>query len=251
MLGVLHESDSALVGASVSASSSDSSYPVANIQGTPVSQPWRSTGKSSEWVLVDCGSARSVSVIALVGHNLTSNATVTYSAGATSGCGDYSTPLSWRARTMAKIIGTISYRYHKFAFSDSGNPNGFIQVGLAMIGTLNQSLPSPRLGAEEQIEYANLEHITEAGVALISAGYYRTRWTMRLDGMTSAQAAALRTLVNYLGHNKYGALWIPATITTDHVLFGRLAAPVGISHERLTYGANLEIIEDSPGYILL
>jgi len=59
--------------ASITASSSDGQYPVANVKSAnKPHQPWKSTALGDQWILIDHGSAKAVDVFALINGNVTS-----------------------------------------------------------------------------------------------------------------------------------------------------------------------------------
>jgi len=94
---------------------------------------WRSTGITSENIVIDYGAAQQVTGVLLHDHNLTDAATVHFQANATD---------SWGAPSVDYTFSTITdplsyyldqtYRYNRWTFTDATNTDDYIRVGNIM-----------------------------------------------------------------------------------------------------------------------
>ena len=124
-------------GSSVAASTSNSAFPVANVKTLPVSNVWRSTATSSQILQVVFGAARTVRVAALINHNLTSSATITLiGASNESFTNDRFTHgvEPYKGNAWALLPTDVTRQRWRFEISDLANPDGFLSVGVAMLG---------------------------------------------------------------------------------------------------------------------
>lgn len=80
--------------ATITANTSTGDLVAGNVAHPYVSKVWRSTGNTSEWVKFDLGSAQTITAVAIIGHNLSSTATLTLQGNATD---------SWGAPTVNTV----------------------------------------------------------------------------------------------------------------------------------------------------
>ena len=129
-LAWLAHPDNLATAATVAATSSDASYPIANVKALPITTVWRSTTAGVQDIEIDFGSAQSADLIALVNHNLTSGAAITVSAGTTTGYLNFSQTMPYREfLAFVRLSAAISYRYWRVRISDTSNQDSCIQVG--------------------------------------------------------------------------------------------------------------------------
>lgn len=124
--------------ASITSFSAASGYPNTNVQTKFLAQRYRTAGISTEWLKFDLGSAKLVDLFTFASSNLTSGAVVKL-YGHASDLG--STDASWAAATYSSgaittfdtRIGVISpnntLRYWFLSIADTGNTNGYIEIG--------------------------------------------------------------------------------------------------------------------------
>ena len=107
-----------------------------------VSQPWRTTGKASEWIKFDLGTATALTCVGIFAHTLTASATVTLQANATDSWGSptYSQALTMASDSDSVVLEQIvfclsqEFRWWRITFADAGNANAYIQVGRIIAG---------------------------------------------------------------------------------------------------------------------
>ena len=124
------ESDAALT-----PSSEATGYPVENATiADDIALRWRTTDAAFETVLFEFASARTIDFCALVNHNLSSGATIAVKAGTTSSVSDLSVSMTWREFDAWVKFSSTSKAFWKIEVADSGNADGFIAIGLIMLG---------------------------------------------------------------------------------------------------------------------
>ena len=128
----------AWLGASVSNSSDTNGGDDNNVLDPRPGKRWIATGKSSEWLRFDLGSAQAINCIYLNSHNLTANATVILQANITDSWGS---PAEQQTLTIATdsdgnalpnlcyFPDWSAYRYWRITFADSTNSDSRITVG--------------------------------------------------------------------------------------------------------------------------
>jgi len=109
-------------------------FPEINVKRLPVCQPLRIRNELPVRILLSFPADITADLVAIVGHNLTENATISIKAGSTSDCSDYSTLMTARKRTAFKILSSAeTYRYWMIDIDDEECP-GAVTVGYIVIG---------------------------------------------------------------------------------------------------------------------
>ena len=124
--------------ATVTSSTAVGAMTVNNLQKRSLNRIWRITDLSTGYVAIDFGSATTVNLIALIGHNGSASGTVTVKGGTTSAVTDYSsgalslitgTDQGYDQNIFVHNFGGGTYRYWKLEFSDASNADGYLQAG--------------------------------------------------------------------------------------------------------------------------
>ncbi len=148
MIGIGYPS---LLSASSTVSGGDwlTALPASNILTTALEDVARSADdlEASTLLQIDHGSAQSARVLALVHHNLSSAATVRWKRGTTAGDDDVAdsgalnawaiTPLDRNGQRHPVVIvlpASSSARYETIQISDTSNPAGHVEIGMAWVG---------------------------------------------------------------------------------------------------------------------
>jgi len=109
-------------------------FPEINVKRLPVCRPLRIRNELPVRILLSFPADITADLVAIVGHNLTENATISIKAGSTPDCSDYSTPMTARKRTAFKMLSsTETYRYWMIDIDDEECP-GAVTVGYIVIG---------------------------------------------------------------------------------------------------------------------
>jgi hypothetical protein len=117
--------------ANVTSSSEASGCADENVLDDRLGAVWRTTGCSAEWVQFDAGG--DIQEIAIFGHNLTQSATITVKAGFSSPPTLDMGTITWHEENLVKFptpYGLPPFpSYWRIEFADSGNPDGYIEIG--------------------------------------------------------------------------------------------------------------------------
>lgn len=152
------ESDLAVL----AASSQVSTLPVAFLQAMQPQKKWRSTG-TTEWITVELATAVAATAVSLVGHNLSSGATIRVRSGTTaanvtaSPTGDVTVsawPTSGKPTvpnwpnylSLVTFNDTTPVRYWRIDIADAGNAAGYLEAGRLVIGAAWQPTTNFDLG---------------------------------------------------------------------------------------------------------
>ena len=130
--------------ATITASSETGDMTGSNLVNDFLLRPWRPTGLSSESVVFDLGSAASIDVVSIQGHNLTSGATLVHEAHTADSWAtpDYSETLTILTDADGVVYPRLTYfpssaitkQYHRFVVTDTSNPDGYVQIGRIKAG---------------------------------------------------------------------------------------------------------------------
>ena len=168
MSNVLFLSPRWIDAAGVTASSEEGLLAVDHVQTSRPDQVWRATGATAEYIAWDFGEDVVVEALALVAHNLSTDATLrlrlaTSEAGVTAAPGFDSGVVSawpssgkpddpdWQSYfSLVLAANSTGYRYGRVDIADPTNADGYVQVGRLFVGpafvpTVNVDL-NPSLG---------------------------------------------------------------------------------------------------------
>jgi len=139
--------------ATLTASSEVTSLPATFVQNQEPSKKWRTTGCTGESLILDFGVGGTViDAVAVVGHNLTSDATIRLRIANTVGNltaapAEDSTALSaWPSSgkhadedwahelSLIQIVNATARRYAQIDFADAANPAGYLEFGRIAVG---------------------------------------------------------------------------------------------------------------------
>ena len=240
----LSDADNLARSATVTAISEDPLYGAANLTALPVSLPYRATGLSGQVLAIDLGAAAGADLVALVGHNLTADATILLGYGATAA--EAATPqagvtLAVGPRRVAHLLlaAAETYRHWSLTISDAGNPAGLLSFGYLVMGRTTE-LAGISHGWQRQRVKAVRINRNELGVpiegAAISDG---TRLVCSFSGLSRSEADSIDAFLDGLDVGRVPALVLSEGADTSEPLFARLEVP----HTRIKEAGH-EAIED-------
>ena len=124
-------------------SQANTALAASNVLHDHVAKPWRTTGKASENIVFDLGSAKQITVFSMFTFNLTSSATVTLQANASNSWGSpsYSQALTMATNADSEVLERVvfflsqTYRYWRVTLADAGNSDSYLQIGRIAAGT--------------------------------------------------------------------------------------------------------------------
>lgn len=207
----------------ITTTTASATYPASNLKLLPVTKVWRSTSvAAAQDIALDLGSAKSITLLALVNHNLTSAATIAIDAGTTAAVANYSTTMTWRELLAFKYIAAQSYRYWRLRITDTANTDGYIEVGYVMVGTATAPSFGIRMPMTSTPEFQNLDVGSEFGIPNISELFRRQRLVMSFGPIaTSTDMATLRNMYLAVKRNVTPLILVPQSDGAD-AYFGRI-----------------------------
>jgi len=122
----------------VTALSCETGFAAINVQDQQLTKAWRSTGTSSEWIMVDLGTTTvPIDHVALAGHNFSTGATITFQMSSESNFAStaLSTGLTYRAGIIMEAVTATTKRYARWKIDDTSNGDGYIKIGRGAMGT--------------------------------------------------------------------------------------------------------------------
>lgn len=111
-------------------------FVASNIQDQRLSMVWRSTSPSNQTVIINLGSAKDISIAAILNHNITSAATITIDANTSNSWGSPATTktITYNAGIMLNFFSSVSYQWWRFSIDDPTNVDGYIEAGKLWLG---------------------------------------------------------------------------------------------------------------------
>jgi hypothetical protein len=223
-LAYLANTSNQYVTATLTVSSEQAAYPKLFSQELPISKPFRFVGDSSENIQIDLGSAQTITLIAILNHNLTSSAGITVFGGSTPNPNgsQFTTTMTWREHDAFKVLSQ-SWRYWKIIFSDAANPDTFVQIGYVMMGSMTTLGFNFAYGWQFTDEHVNLELESEFGVQHVAEMFHRIVLDLSFQNITSANAAIIRQLQRDLKRNQIPIFLMPDAALNEGY-FGRIVS---------------------------
>ena len=133
--------------ATLTESNEDLIYPVENVQNQRLAKPWRTTVLTSLTVTVDMAATASVTMAAIIGHNLTSAATLTISGNTASSFVSpaFTTSMTSVGGVILKYFDQQDFRYWQYAIDDPTNSDAYVEIGRLWAGVYWQVEPESTL----------------------------------------------------------------------------------------------------------
>lgn len=227
--------------ATVSGGSWQASLPVTNVADRRITRVARSTSAATANTVIDidCGSAKSMRGFGLINHNLQSIATWRVKASL-SGIGSTDVldtgsinalqmslspdVLTWEdtgwwegigdgwLRNMNPVMyvhsGQITARYVRIEISDATNPDGYVQVGRAIVCPVLEPNYNDDLGRGTGFVDFNAFDVGEAGAEFARLGRKGKRESVSLSWLTEEEARFLRGISRQRGTDD-DVLYVP------------------------------------------
>ena len=156
---------------------------------------WRSAGLHAlESILINHGSAKSADALAIVNANFTGGATVRLGRGSTINAADVYETIAAKGRAnLWKLFTPTTYRYSKLEIQDSGNPNGFLKIGVLWLGDRTK-LPQfvNDFDFENRVIVGHLD--TEFGRRHLEHIWHHAMMTLDFQALSAAELATLRDI---------------------------------------------------------
>lgn len=211
-------------GATLTASTANTNFPVNNVISVYTSEYWRSTAATSQYIGLDFGTATPVSAIGII-SNLTSSATITIYGSATGAFGGEEvlvhTVTAVSVPTIFETFTSVSYRYYRVNMSDA--TLSYIQVGRLALGAYWDApdiRPNPKLGYDE----STITDLSIGGQSYGVAGYQFREYDVSFPKVTQAEKENFRAFFaavkNYIPF--FVNIWDCAAYTLDTPVYAKI-----------------------------
>jgi hypothetical protein len=131
--------------ATITASSEDPMMPADNVKVQRLAKAWRTTAVTGITCVVALDSAQAVDTVAILGHTISTSATVTIEANTTDSWSPaaWSTSLTALDNTILRYLDSAqTYQYWRFTVEDASSASTFIDVGRLWLGEYLQISPA-------------------------------------------------------------------------------------------------------------
>lgn len=244
----------------VTASEAATGFPASNIQETFRQVRWRSNNVTgTKTVTFDLGSSKALTVAGLLDHNMTSAATVQLRKSSDNFvANDVLVATFTMSRTdddsetvildpAVAYITSTSERYWRISIADSGNADGYVEMGRVFLGTYTEMTKNYMVGWGIKPVDLSIRRRSLNGVVHVNVKpQYRTL-DLAFRVVTRVQKDAIRKIADSIGANK--AAWFdvdPDNAARDlYVIYGRLAEVPRFENTRWNlWSLSLTIEED-------
>lgn len=160
--------DNQAFNATINALTENPSYPFSTAIGsntqTQLSRVGRTIDVTSQYIDFSFGSATGVQYVAILGHNITSSATISIQGGTALGGNTFSQSITteYRGVWIVAFTNVESYQYWRLNISDATNPDGYIEIGAVFLGT-SLEMPGMNLGQVVSTESASVASPSASG----------------------------------------------------------------------------------------
>lgn len=210
------------------------SLPLTNLSDRRVSKVARSTDALAASTLanIDLVTARSIGVLALVGHNLSAGATIVWKGGTTLGGAEVynsgSLSMSFSAATAEDRDGIDfahvhipsslqSARYWRFEITDTSNADGYVEIGRLVIAGKFQPTTNMDYGTGLGLEDDTVRKVTDGGGAIYQEKSVRRTQRLVLNHMAEAEALGTAWKMERLLGKKRQLFYVHDTADTTYL----------------------------------
>ena len=180
-------------------SSEDANYPVENIFDVRLSRQFRTTGDTSEQIVIDAGAGNTLDMdsFSISGHNFTSAATVKIQANATDAWGapTLDETMTYGPETMVAFFTGTDKRFWRLDIADAANPDTVIKIGRLMGTDYLQITKSTKRGMTEKINDTTQPYISGGGQYYATQGYRYRSYTFPFPYWTNTMRESIRTML--------------------------------------------------------
>lgn len=208
--------------------------PVTNVATRDLAEVARSANDTatSTVIQLDHGSAKTARVLCLVGHNLSSAATITWDRGTSAGGTQVQagaavnawqiTPTSYDGRQWAAwvVVPATSARYDKITITDESNTDTYVEIAYVWMSDLWTTTYGPVTGLQHGVQDFSGAERGDGG-AFWSTRRRRVRnVTMTLEAVTPTEAAILHELQVYSASTEPVCYCADTAVASDRQRYG-------------------------------
>jgi hypothetical protein len=184
-------------------SSENSAFPSSNVANQLREKNWRTgTSAAAEWIQFDLGSAKAVTSILLLDHNLTaSDTTLKIEGNATSSFAapTFTQAVTWASGVISQLFTVQTFRHWRFSFTKSA-AGDTRDIGRLFLGSYYTTTERPDYdGWQRGHEDLSIVQRTVGGQRYAEArSKYRTG-RFSFSGISNTQKGSLITIVDRVG----------------------------------------------------
>lgn len=258
---------------SLAATSSNSAYPVANLQSPSKTKVWRSTSTTAQTLTINWTTDQNISCVILPYTNLSSAATITiklynassliytsstttavtavlsspYKPAIASGVYRYSFGINNCARKY--FTQTAGVRKLEIILTDASNSDGYIEAATAITGTYWSPTYNTSFGVQIGVEDSSTTSRTQAGNLVTDIGTSNKTLQFELNYLTDTDRDYLFSIINSIGKKApiYVSLFPEDTDPKKeqtYQIYGKLRDMPTLTHPMYTvYSSSISIEE--------
>lgn len=213
-----------------------------NVVNNAPGRVWRTTDVSSENIVFDLGAATTLTCFAIFNFNFTSGATITLQGNASDSWGSpsYSQALTIATNADGNVIKRIvffldeEYRYWRLLMVDSGNTDGYLEVGRIVAGSYYE--PSRNINDGFSITPDDPSDVADVPGTYTEANElpkYRTA-VVSFSEMDRTQTEKFQAIFDKVGRTKPMVLALnPSDYPSKDSMYCRLKTPMGLANKIL------------------
>lgn len=181
--------DNKILTATLSRSSENPGYPIANVQDTKILRAFRTLSASGEWIKIS--TTITASRFAILGHNLSSAVVITLQGNNTDvwTAPSFEETIAWKDGIILHKFTEATYNYWRLVITDSGR--SYISIGELYIGAYLQC-PNIKPDAIVDDESTAEGDVSSAGQLYGDEGYELRNFTINYSPFTDQQRADFR-----------------------------------------------------------
>ena len=224
--------------ATLTESDQDAIYPAENVQNQRLAKAWRTTVLTGITMTADMGGTVAVTMAAILGHNLTSGATITI-AGNTADTWvtpAYSTSMTSVGGVILKYFGTTEeIRYWRWSIEDPNNGNTYVEIGRLWAGVYLQVDPSSSINFTVTKKRSDTVVYGRGRQKYATQGVGWRAFNLSFDNIKGTALTAVQTLLDTVGlHSSLIFANFDTTLDYDLVLpcYVSLSDGIAFRHQR-------------------
>lgn len=222
---------------SLTESNENASYPAENTQDIRLAKVWRTSTASAATIALDAGTGVTITCdcAAIIEHNFGTAASICVQAATAATFADVglSANVTWRSGPMVVYFTAGTYRFWRFSFTDTGNADGYYEVGRLMLSEYLQMDPS------SMVEFPE-EHVRNDRVAFsrsnqlyadTGVGYKQLRY--KFEYASASAKTAIETMWDTVGkHTPLLLMNYDTTFTVIEPLYCAIAEDMTFEHKK-------------------
>jgi hypothetical protein len=192
-------------GVAFTASSAHTNLPATNVANEHRKRVWRTgTSTAAETLVIDLGSAQSVTSIILLDHTLTAADTLIKIQGHTSdswGAPDVNETLTWASRTISKTFSSATKRYWRLIFTKSA-AGETRDIGRIFLGTYYDTTEQPDYdGYDDSLNDPSRKSKSLAGQTYVDVLEKFGSLSVAFSDVGNTQVESLKTIFESVGQS--------------------------------------------------